>query len=59
MIDARLGGMVGGEGHKGELRKRNISFMEIVLGNYYITIEKAGLPGEGRVFKDSNHTRIT
>ena len=23
MIDARLGGMVGGEGHKGELRKRN------------------------------------
>ncbi len=27
---------------------------DMVLGNYYITIEKAGLPGEGRVFKDSN-----
>ena len=25
---------------------------DMVLGNYYITIEKAGLPGEGRVFKD-------
>ena len=24
---------------------------DMVLGNYYITIEKAGLPGEGRVFK--------
>lgn len=34
MIDARLGGMVGGEGHKGELRKRNISFMEITLGRW-------------------------
>ena len=25
---------------------------DMVLGNYYITIEKAGLPGEGRVYKD-------
>src|SRR5574344_967780 len=25
---------------------------DMVLGNYYITIEKADLPGEGRVFKD-------
>ncbi len=25
---------------------------DMVLGNYYITLEKAGLPGEGRVFKD-------
>ena len=27
---------------------------DMVLGNYYITMEKAGEPGEGRVFKDSN-----
>ena len=27
---------------------------DMVLGNYYITIEKAGLPGEGRVFKNAN-----
>ncbi len=27
---------------------------DMVLGNYYITIEKSGLEGEGRVFKDSN-----
>ena len=27
---------------------------DMVLGNYYITIEKAGLPGEGRVFKNDN-----
>lgn len=27
---------------------------DMVLGNYYITIEKSGLPGEGRVFKNSN-----
>ena len=27
---------------------------DMVLGNYYITIEKAGLPGEGRVFKNEN-----
>jgi DNA-directed RNA polymerase subunit beta' len=27
---------------------------DMVLGNYYITIEKAGLPGEGRVFKDQD-----
>lgn len=27
---------------------------DMVLGNYYLTIEKKGLPGEGRVFKDSN-----
>ena len=27
---------------------------DMVLGNYYLTMEKAFLPGEGRVFKDSN-----
>ena len=27
---------------------------DMVLGNYYLTIEKAGLPGEGRVFKNEN-----
>ncbi|MEG1739384.1 MAG: DNA-directed RNA polymerase subunit beta' [Bacilli bacterium] len=27
---------------------------DMVLGNYYLTIEKANLSGEGRVFKDSN-----
>jgi DNA-directed RNA polymerase subunit beta' len=27
---------------------------DMVLGNYYLTIEKAGLPGEGRVFKNAN-----
>src|SRR5574344_249582 len=27
---------------------------DMVLGNYYITIEKAGLDGEGRVFKDDS-----
>ena len=27
---------------------------DMVLGNYYITMEKAGLPGEGRVFKNCN-----
>ena len=27
---------------------------DMVLGNYYITLEKAGLPGEGRVFKNDN-----
>ena len=27
---------------------------DMVLGNFYLTIEKAGLPGEGRVFKNSN-----
>ncbi len=27
---------------------------DMVLGNYYLTIEKAGLPGEGRVFKNTN-----
>jgi DNA-directed RNA polymerase subunit beta' len=27
---------------------------DMVLGNYYLTIEKAGEPGEGRVFKDPN-----
>ncbi len=27
---------------------------DMVLGNYYITMEKAGELGEGRVFKDSN-----
>ena len=27
---------------------------DMILGNYYLTLEKAGEPGEGRVFKDSN-----
>ena len=27
---------------------------DMVLGNYYITTEKAGIEGEGRVFKNSN-----
>jgi DNA-directed RNA polymerase subunit beta' len=27
---------------------------DMILGNYYITMEKNGLEGEGRVFKDSN-----
>ena len=27
---------------------------DMVLGNYYITMEKAELPGEGRVFKNAN-----
>ena len=27
---------------------------DMVLGNYYLTVEKAGLEGEGRVFKDAN-----
>jgi len=27
---------------------------DMILGNYYITIEKPGLEGEGRVFKDEN-----
>ena len=27
---------------------------DMVLGNYYITMEKLGEPGEGRVFKNSN-----
>ena len=27
---------------------------DMVLGNYYLTMEKAGLDGEGRVFKDAN-----
>ena len=27
---------------------------DMVLGNYYITMEKPGLPGEGRVFRNSN-----
>ena len=27
---------------------------DMILGNYYITIEKADLPGEGRVFKNDN-----
>lgn len=27
---------------------------DMVLGNYYLTIEKAGLENEGRIFKDSN-----
>lgn len=27
---------------------------DMVLGNYYLTMEKPGLPGEGRVFKNEN-----
>ena len=27
---------------------------DMVIGNYYLTMEKSGLEGEGRVFKDSN-----
>ncbi len=27
---------------------------DMVLGNYYITMEKAGLPDEGRIFKNAN-----
>ena len=27
---------------------------DMVLGNYYLTMEKSGLPGEGRVFKNAN-----
>ena len=27
---------------------------DIILGNYYLTLEKAGVMGEGRVFKDSD-----
>ena len=27
---------------------------DMILGNYYITMEKAGLEGEGRVFKNTN-----
>ncbi len=27
---------------------------DMILGNYYLTIEKGGIDGEGRVFKDSN-----
>ena len=32
---------------------------DMVLGNFYITIEKAGLPGEGRVFKDPNEVLMS
>ena len=32
---------------------------DMVLGNYYITIEKAGLPGEGRVFKNTNEALMS
>ena len=31
----------------------------MVLGNFYITIEKAGLPGEGRVYKDPNEVLMS
>ena len=31
----------------------------MVLGNYYITIEKAGLPGEGRVFKSPDEALMS
>ena len=32
---------------------------DMVLGNYYITIEKAGLPGEGRVFKSPDEVLMS
>ena len=32
---------------------------DMVLGNYYITIEKAGLPGEGRVYKNPNEALMS
>ncbi|MDO4962759.1 MAG: DNA-directed RNA polymerase subunit beta' [bacterium] len=32
---------------------------DMVLGNFYITIEKAGLPGEGRVYKDANEALMS
>ncbi len=32
---------------------------DMVLGNYYITIEKAGLPGEGRVFKSPDEALMS
>ncbi len=32
---------------------------DMVLGNYYITIEKEGLPGEGRVYKDPNEVLMS
>ena len=32
---------------------------DMVLGNFYITIEKEGLPGEGRVFKDPNEVLMS
>ncbi len=31
---------------------------DMVLGNYYLTMEKAGLPGEGRVFKSPNEAMM-
>ncbi|HKM29201.1 MAG TPA: DNA-directed RNA polymerase subunit beta', partial [Bacilli bacterium] len=31
---------------------------DMVLGNYYLTIEKAGEKGEGRVFKDTSEVEI-
>ena len=32
---------------------------DMVLGNFYITMEKEGLPGEGRVFKDPNEVLMS
>ncbi len=32
---------------------------DMVLGNFYITIEKAGLEGEGRVYKDPNEVLMS
>ena len=32
---------------------------DMVLGNFYITIEKAGLPGEGRIYKDPNEVLMS
>ena len=32
---------------------------DMVLGNFYITMEKAGLPGEGRVYKDPDEALMS
>ncbi|HPF82755.1 MAG TPA: DNA-directed RNA polymerase subunit beta' [Bacilli bacterium] len=32
---------------------------DMVLGNFYLTVEKAGLPGEGRVFKNPNEVLMS
>ena len=32
---------------------------DMVLGNFYLTMEKAGLPGEGRVFKNENEAMMS
>ena len=32
---------------------------DMILGNYYITMEKAGFPGEGRVFKNTSEALMS